>query len=150
GFSMFKEGVQAYFMQQLDPNGGQPLTSAHLLHLATKAGAQALDLDDKVGDLSEGKRFDAVLVRPTTGQPLDVGITNAADDEDALAKLFAMGTPSDIAGVWIDGQPVKSAHIHGVPWHLAGGYRLCQVLPRGCIGLAQLVRSAFKDNAATG
>ncbi|HIW45372.1 MAG TPA: guanine deaminase [Candidatus Yaniella excrementigallinarum] len=107
GFSMFKEGVQAYFMQQLDPNGGQPLTSAHLLHLATKAGAQALDLDDKVGDLSEGKRFDAVLVRPTTGQPLDVGITNAADDEDALAKLFAMGTPADIAGVWIDGQPVK-------------------------------------------
>src|SRR5699024_7138403 len=59
GFSMFKEGVQAYFMQQLDPNGGQPLTSAHRLHLATKAGAQALDLDDKVGDLSEGKRFDA-------------------------------------------------------------------------------------------
>src|SRR5690625_2666996 len=108
GFSMFKEGVQAYFMQQLDPNGGQPLTSAHLLHLATKAGAQALDLDDKVGDLSEGKRFDAVLVRPTTGQPLDVGITNAADDEDALAKLFAMGTPADITGVWIDGQRVKT------------------------------------------
>ena len=104
---MFKEGVQAYFMQQLDPNGGLALTSAHLLHLATRAGAQALDLDDMVGDLSEGKRFDAVLVRPITGQPLDVGITNAADDEDALAKIFAMGTPADIAGVWIDGQPVK-------------------------------------------
>src|SRR5690625_7993125 len=41
GFSMFKEGVQAYFMQQLDPNGGQPLTSAHMLRLATKASAQA-------------------------------------------------------------------------------------------------------------
>ncbi len=108
GFSMFKEGVQAYFMQQLDPNGGLPLTSAHLLHLATKAGAEALDLDDTVGDLSEGKRFDAVLVRPTAGQPLDVGITNAIDDEDALAKVFAMGTPADVAEVWIDGQPVKA------------------------------------------
>src|SRR5699024_11927111 len=105
--SMCTVGVQACFMQHLDPNGGQPLTSAHLLHLATIAGAQALELDDNVGDLSEGKRFDAVLVRPPTGQPLDVGITNAADDEDALAKRFAMGTPADIAGVWIDGQPVK-------------------------------------------
>src|SRR5699024_1154475 len=43
GFSMFKEGVQAYFMQHLDPNAALPLTSVHLLHLATRAGAQALD-----------------------------------------------------------------------------------------------------------
>lgn len=108
GFSLFKEGVQAYFMQQLDPSGGLPLTSAHLLYLATAAGAQALQLDTEVGDLSVGKRFDAVLIRPTAGQPLDVGITHAADDDEALAKIFALGTPADIASVWIDGQPVKT------------------------------------------
>lgn len=108
GFSMFKEGVQAYFMQQLHPDGGLPMTSAHLLYLATASGAQALDLEDEVGDLSVGKRFDAVYISPTARQPLDVGLNHAADDEDALAKIFALGTPSDINRVWIDGQLVKS------------------------------------------
>lgn len=102
GFNLLKEGVQSYFMQQLDPAGGVALTSAHLLHLATSAGAEALELDE-VGVLSPGKRFDAVLIRPAEGQPLDVGIRHAADDGDALAKIFAMGTPGDIADVWVDG-----------------------------------------------
>ena len=105
GFNLLKEGVQSYFMQQLDPAGGVALNSAHLLHLATSAGAEALELDE-VGVLSEGKRFDAVLIRPVEGQPLDVGIRHAADDGDALAKIFAMGTPGDIAAVWVDGKPL--------------------------------------------
>lgn len=108
GFSMFKEGVQAYFMQQLHPDGGLPMTSAHLLYLATASGAQALGLEGEVGDLSVGKRFDAVFLSPTARQPLDVGLNHAASDEDALAKIFALGTPSDIKSVWIDGQLVKS------------------------------------------
>ncbi|SMX78545.1 MULTISPECIES: guanine deaminase [unclassified Brevibacterium] len=107
GFSLLKEGVQAYFMQQLDPSGGLPLTSAHLLHLATAAGAQALELSDEVGDLSVGKRFDAAYIAPAEGQPLAVGLEHASSDEDALAKIFAMGTPADIARVWVDGEPVK-------------------------------------------
>ncbi|MDN5739218.1 MAG: guanine deaminase, partial [Brevibacterium aurantiacum] len=107
GFSLFKEGVQAYFMQQLDPSGGLPLSSAHLLHLATAAGAEALELSDQVGDLSEGKRFDAAYIQPTAGQPLAVGLEHASSDDDALAKIFAMGTPADIAQVWVDGRLVK-------------------------------------------
>ena len=51
GFSMFKEGLQAYFMQQLLGAEGLPLTPTHLLYLCTRAGAQALGLDDRVGDL---------------------------------------------------------------------------------------------------
>ena len=106
GFSLLKEGAQAYFMQQLDPAGGVPLSGAHLLHLATAAGAEALELGE-VGDLSVGKRFDAAYLRPTEGQPLDVGLTHAASGEDALAKIFALGTPADITQVWIDGALVK-------------------------------------------
>lgn len=106
GFNLLKEGVQSYFMQQLDPSGGVALNSAHLLHLATKAGAEALELDE-VGELSVGKQFDAVLIRPAAGQPLDVGIRHAESDEDALAKIFALGTPADITDVWIDGTPTK-------------------------------------------
>ncbi|MFT9772997.1 guanine deaminase [Brevibacterium casei] len=107
GFSLLKEGVQAYFMQQLDPAGGVPLTSTHLLYLATSAGAGALGLDATVGDLSVGKRFDAVFVDPAAGQPLDVGLAHAESDEDALAKIFALGTPADLTRVWVDGDLVK-------------------------------------------
>jgi cytosine/adenosine deaminase-related metal-dependent hydrolase len=52
GFSLFKEGLQAYFVQQVLGDRGLPLTPAHLLHLATSAGADALGLGDAVGDFS--------------------------------------------------------------------------------------------------
>lgn len=103
GFSLFKEGLQAYFVQQLLGEAGVPLTPAHLLYLATAAGAEALDLADTVGDLSVGKSFDAVLVQPPTGSTLEVCLKNAADPSDALAKIFVLGTTYDVAQVWIGG-----------------------------------------------
>jgi len=105
GFSLLKEGLQAYFMQQLLGTSGYALTPAHLLHLATAAGARALELDE-VGDLSVGKRFDAQWVKPASGSTFDVALRNAFGPEDALAKTFALGTPSDVTAVWIDGEPV--------------------------------------------
>ena len=47
---------------------GLPLTPAHLLYLATRAGARALGLDHRVGDFAVGKDFDAVWLRPGRGQ----------------------------------------------------------------------------------
>lgn len=107
GFSLFKEGLQAYFLQRLRGADGMPLTSTHLLYLATGAGAAALGLGDEIGDLSAGKRFDAVLVRPPDGVPLRRLLAAAPDAEQALAKVFALGTPNDVASVWVDGQVVK-------------------------------------------
>ena len=46
GFSLLKEGLQAYFMQQLLGDRGLRLGAAHLLHLATSAGAGVLGLGD--------------------------------------------------------------------------------------------------------
>ena len=108
GFSLFKEGLQAYFMQQLLGADGLPLTAPDLLHLATRAGALALGLDDQVGDLSVGKQFDAVWLRPSVGDPLDVGLRHAACAEDALAKTFALACASDLAGVWVGGDRLKA------------------------------------------
>ncbi|MEV6596180.1 guanine deaminase [Actinoplanes sp. NPDC051346] len=109
GFSLLKEGLQAYLTQRLSGPDGVALTAAHLLHLATAAGAEALGLRDQVGDLSVGRRFDAIWVRPTPGTPLDIGMRHATDPEDALAKVFALGTPHDVARVWIDGTRVDGA-----------------------------------------
>jgi guanine deaminase len=107
GLSLFKEGLQAYFVQRLRGADSVPLHPAHLLYLATGAGARALGLHDLVGDLSPGRRFDAVWVRPSAGTPLDLGLRHAAHAEAAVAKVFALATSQDVAGVWVDGARVK-------------------------------------------
>jgi guanine deaminase len=107
GFSLFKEALQAYFVQRLRGDAGMPLMPDHLLYLATTAGARALGLGDLVGDLSPGKRFDAVWVRPERGTSLDVGLRHAAGTEAAVAKIFALATDRDVVAVWVDGALVK-------------------------------------------
>jgi guanine deaminase len=107
GFCLFKEGLQAYFLQRLRGPEGVPLTSTHLLHLATSAGADALGLRDQVGDLEVGKRFDALWLDPPPDTPLAVGLRHADGPADALARTFALATPHDVRGVWVDGERVK-------------------------------------------
>ncbi len=106
GLFLPKEGLQAYFMQQLLAADGLPLTPVHLLYLATRAGALALGLADRVGDFSPGKEFDAVWLRPQPGSPYAVNLAHAADSTDALARTFALATPADVAGVWVRGAQV--------------------------------------------
>ncbi len=107
GFFMLKEGLQAYFMQQLLGARGRPLTPAHLLYLCTRAGAQALGLDDRIGDLRVGKEFDAVWLKPREGAVLRRVLGHALDANDALAKVFALSNPGDIARVWVGGDQVR-------------------------------------------
>ena len=103
GLFMPKEALQAYFIQQMLGPGGLNLTPVHLLHLATRAGARALGLDDRVGDFSVGKDFDAVWLRPAAGSTLAVNLKHASGTTDALARVFSLATPADVAGVWIRG-----------------------------------------------
>jgi guanine deaminase len=109
GMSLFKEGLQAYFMQQLLGARGLPLTSAHLLHLATTAGARALGLADEIGDFSAGKQFDALWLRPHSGSTLDIGLRHADGPSAALAKAFALATDADVATVFVAGEPISRA-----------------------------------------
>ena len=115
GFSLFKEGLQAYFVQQLLGEDGTSLTAADLLHLATCSGAAALGLGDVVGNLSVGKAFDAVWLRPRAGEPFDVGLRHATSPEQALARAFALATPADIGGVWVAGDRVKADPVKADP-----------------------------------
>jgi guanine deaminase len=103
GLFLPKEALQAYFIQQLLGADGLPLTPVHLLYLATRAGARALGLDDRVGDFAVGKDFDAVWLRPAAGSTLAVNLKHARDTVDALARIFSLGTPADVAAVWIRG-----------------------------------------------
>jgi guanine deaminase len=108
GLSLFKEGLQAYMVQRMRGPDGMTLTAAQLLYLATAAGAAALGLAEQVGDLSVGKRFDAVWLRPAAGTPLEVGLRHAADADVTVGKLFALATAHDVAEVWVDGARIKN------------------------------------------
>src|SRR6185437_10092430 len=92
--------------QRLSGADGVPLTAAHLLYLATGAGADALGLSDQIGDLSTGKQFDAVWLSPPPRSALAVGLTHAANPDDALNKVFALATPADVRDVWVAGTRV--------------------------------------------
>ena len=98
GFSLFKEGLQAYFVQQLLGREGHRLSARHLLHLATAAGADVLGLSDTIGDFSVGKEFDALWLRPPPLATLDVAPAARRRHDDALAKVFALAGPADVAG----------------------------------------------------
>lgn len=106
GFSMLKEGLQAYFTQQLLGEAGTPLGAEHLLYLATRAGAEALGLEDRTGDFSVGKAFDAAYLRPEEGSTLATVLAHAPSPGRALSALFTLGTQADVAGVWVQGEAV--------------------------------------------
>jgi guanine deaminase len=109
GLYLPKEGLQAYFMQQLLGVDGLPLSPVHLLYLSTHAGALALGIADRVGDLSVGKDFDAVLWRAPKNSDLGVNLQYAVDAADALARIFALATPADVHGVWLKGERVRNS-----------------------------------------
>ncbi|MEY4529414.1 MAG: hypothetical protein RLZZ156_135 [Deinococcota bacterium] len=105
GFGMLKEGLQAYFMQQLMPDGAK-LSPTQLLYLVTRAGAQALNLQDLTGDFMTGKAFDALYLRPPEQSPLAVLMQHTDDLERLLSSVFALGSSADVQQVWVQGDLV--------------------------------------------
>jgi guanine deaminase len=108
GFGMLKEGLQAYLLQRLAPNG-YPLGPEHLLYLATRAGAEALRLEDETGDFGTGKSADLVYVRVPEISPLAAVVRNAPSAEHLLSAIFTLSDESCVRQVWVEGSPVKSA-----------------------------------------
>jgi len=102
GFSLFKEGLNAYQVQMLHEDG-YPLTAAHLLYLATAAGAKALHLDD-VGDFCAGQQADFVVVRPEEGSTLHIALKHSPSAEAALAALFTLAREECVVEVFVGGE----------------------------------------------
>jgi guanine deaminase len=94
GFGMLKEALQAHLMQRVAP---EPLTlsPAQMLYLATRAGAEALGIEDETGDFETGKAADFVYLRPPEGSVL-AGVLKRLEDPDRIvAALFTLaGTES--------------------------------------------------------
>jgi len=105
GFGMLKEGLQAYLMQRVAPDG-VALDPGHLLYLATLAGAEALGLDDEIGSFGAGKAADFVYLRPPAGSPLEAVLRHADGARHALGAMFMLAGSESVREVRVAGSPV--------------------------------------------
>lgn len=90
---------------------GLSIPPAHLLFAATLAGARALDIEDRVGNLEAGKQADFLVIDPTR-QPLlpELLDTTASGEPDRLLFTLLLGLrEAAIAEVFVQGRNVTSA-----------------------------------------
>jgi guanine deaminase len=105
GLSLFKEGLVAYQAQMLAADGFR-LGPAHLIWLATRAGAELLGLADEIGDLTPGKEADFVLLRPAPEGTLAAALRRTETPEDALGAVFTMAREDSVSEVRVSGEAV--------------------------------------------
>ncbi len=105
GFGMMKEALMAYLLQRLAPSP-LILSPATMLFLATRAGAEALAMEDEIGDFGEGKSADFVVLAPPAGSVL-AGRLNCAETPDRiLAALFTLAGTESVSEVRVGGDTV--------------------------------------------
>jgi guanine deaminase len=107
GLSLFKEALMAYHVQMVR-EGGQLISAAHLLYLATRAGAEALGLHDEIGDLSPGRSADYVLVRPPEDSTLHAVLRESPSADATLGALFTLAREDCVAEVRVAGEAVSA------------------------------------------
>ncbi len=105
-FSMLRTMAAAYEVGQLR---GTPLHPAQLYWLATVGSAQALRMDDKIGNLVIGLEADLVVIDLASTPATAQRSTRASDFWEALFPTIMMGDDRAITAVWIAGQPVPPA-----------------------------------------
>jgi guanine deaminase len=110
GLSLLKEGLMAYQGQMLHSDG-VALDPAKLLWLATRAGALAIGLGDRVGDFEIGRAADVVVLRPPRGSTLEAVVREAPDAEAVLAAAFTLAREDAVAATWVEGDRVHAAQV---------------------------------------
>lgn len=106
GFSLLKESLTAYIAQRFAEDG-YDLTPAHLLYLATKAGAEILGLADTVGDFEPGKAADILHLKPEPKSTLEVHFRHLDSADQLLGSLFTLHGEALVETVWLDGKAVN-------------------------------------------
>jgi guanine deaminase len=87
------------------------VSAAELLFTATLAGARALDLEERVGNLDAGKEADFVVIDPQRQDLLTEILARIdVDDTERLVFTLLMGMREEaIAAVYVNGRRVSPA-----------------------------------------
>lgn len=104
-FSMLAMMAEAYKVGQLR---GETLDPLHAFYLATLAGARALRIDEKVGNLAPGKEADFLVLDPAS-TPLLARRTAAAETlAETLFMLQVLGDDRVVARTYLAGRLAHS------------------------------------------
>ncbi len=97
----------AYHVQMVR-EGGELIGPAHLLYLATKAGADALGLGAEIGDLSPGRSADYVLLRPPADGTLATVLRDSPSAEATLGAIFTLAREECVVETRVSGEIVHT------------------------------------------
>ncbi|MDH3524077.1 MAG: guanine deaminase [Acidobacteriota bacterium] len=94
---------------------GVALHPAALLHLATVAGARALDLEDRIGNFDPGREADMVVIDASRWEPLahalELGLPSADPENESAGRLFKLLMACNevaVAEVYVKGRRVTA------------------------------------------
>lgn len=104
-FSMLQTMSDAYKVSQLS---GTPLSPIKLWYLATRGGALALKIADKVGTLKAGIEGDLVVLDFKSNPLIDFRINFCKTIEEVLFTLIVLGDSSLTKSVYVLGKKVYS------------------------------------------
>ena len=100
--SMLRTMGEAYKVLQLQH---QSLPAARALYLATLGAAEALRLDDRIGNLSPGKEADFVVLDPSATAISQRRLEHASSPEEQLFALAMLGDDRHVQATYINGRP---------------------------------------------
>jgi guanine deaminase len=98
--SLLKTASEAYKVLHLEDQA-MPATTA--LYLSTLGAAEALDLDDKIGNFERGKEADFVVLDPAGTALSERRIKLASTIEETLFALTVLGDDRHVAATYIAG-----------------------------------------------
>ncbi|MCX5569764.1 guanine deaminase [Kaistia nematophila] len=102
-FSQLQSLGEAYKVAKL---GGHALTPEQGFYLATRGGAEALRLDDRIGSLAPGFEADFVVLDLKATPLLDFRLSHARDLAETLFVLMTLGDDRAIRATYVAGECV--------------------------------------------